>query len=116
LVRAGWALADSAPRSEIAALLGPLTDAKSPWRFSAGEILAYADYHAGEMQKAQAAFQALADDPAAPEGMRNRVKAMATFLKQGGLTNFGSVPPPAAPPALPGTAPAPVPPTGTPPK
>ncbi|MEI9886615.1 MAG: tetratricopeptide repeat protein [Rhizomicrobium sp.] len=106
VIRTAWALADSAPRSEIATLLGPLADAASPWRFAAREILAYADYHAGEMLKAQAAFQALADDAKAPEGMRSRANAMATFLKQGGLVNFGTVPPP-APPA---------PPTGTPPQ
>jgi len=106
LVRAGWALSDSSPRGDIETLLAPLTDPTSPWRFAAREILAYADFHAGDMKKAQHDFQTLADDPNAPQQMRRRVAAMAAFLKDGGMTNFGTVPPPAAPPAPP-TAPAP---------
>lgn len=115
LVRAGWALADTAPRFEIETLLAPLTDPTSPWRHSAHEILAYADYHSAHYDKAQAEFQAIADDKDAPESMRRRVAAMAAFLKNGGLMTYGTVPPPAAPatPATPGAA---TPPTGTPPK
>ncbi len=107
LVRAGWALADSAPRGDIETLLAPLTDPTSAWRFAAREILAYADFHAGDVPKAQHDFQSLADDPNAPPQMRRRVAAMAAFLKGGGMTNFGTVPPPAPAAPPPPTAPAP---------
>jgi len=109
LVRAGWALSDSAPRGDVETLLAPLTDPTSAWRHAAREILAYCDYHAGDLKKAQGEFQALADDKDAPETMRRRVAAMAAFLKEGGMANFGTVPQPAPtpppPPAPPGTPP-----------
>jgi hypothetical protein len=116
LIRAGWALSDVAPRSELETLLAPLTDPTSPWRHTAREILAYADFHAGEFQKAQAEFQALGDDKDASEPLRRRAAAMAAFLRNGGLLSYGTVPRPVTPPAAtpPGvTTPAP---TGTPPQ
>jgi hypothetical protein len=115
LIRAAWALADTAPRSEIETMLAPLSDAGNAWRFSAREILAYADYHAADIKKAQAEFRALGDDKDAPDATRRRAKIMADFLGNGGLTNFGTVPQPAPPPA--GAPPGAVPlPTGTPPQ
>lgn len=108
-IRAGWALAESAPRAEVESVLAPLTDATSPWRHAAREILAYADFHAGLTAKAQAEFQSLADDKDASDAMKHRTAAMARFLKNGGMANFGSVPPPPAPvtlPAMPPVAPA----------
>ncbi len=57
LIRAGWALSATAPRSEVETLLAPLTDPTSPWRFMAREILAYADFHAGNVKAAQLAIR-----------------------------------------------------------
>lgn len=104
LVRAAWIVAEDSPRADVTALLQPISGADNPWRHSVREILAYADYHAGDIKKAQGEFQALADDREAPESLRRRVTAMAVFLKNGGMQNFGTVPPPAPPPA-----PAPIP-------
>ena len=123
LLRAGWALADGTPRRELETLLAPLTDPKSAWRFSAREILAFADYHASQFKKAETEFRALADDKDAPEAMRTRTRAMADFLKAGGMMNYGTVPAPPAPPTPPaGTIPGgipeptvPMPPGATPP-
>jgi len=100
-IRAGWVLASTGPRSDLQADLAPLTDPSSPWRISAREIFAYADFHAGNTSKAQSEFQSLADDAAASEAMRSRCRAMANFLKNGGMTNYGTVPPlsPASPTA-----------------
>jgi hypothetical protein len=112
LLRAAWVLADSAPRREVETLLAPLTDATNPWRHAVREILAYADFHAGQFKQAQSEFQALADDKDAPDTMRRRVAAMAVFLKEGGATNFGTVPKPVTPPP----PPPPGAPTGTPPQ
>jgi hypothetical protein len=55
----------------------------------AGEILAYADYHAGDAKRALAEFQALAKDPKSPAGVRGRSNAMATFLAAGGEHDIG---------------------------
>ena len=134
LLRAGWVLADSTPRAELATLLAPLLapvdvttyrwwvipqtkTEQNAWRFAAREILAYADYHASDLTKAQAEYKALAEDKDAPEAMRNRTRAMADLLKSGGLTNFGTVPAAAPPPGTTPTPNVPAPPTnGTPPK
>ena len=104
-LRAAWILSVDGPRADMDTLLAPLTDPTSPWRFTAREIMAYADFHAGLSAKAQSEFQNLSDDKAASETMRRRSAAMAAFLKNGGMANYGKVPP------LPAPAPAPVNPT-----
>jgi hypothetical protein len=112
LIRAGWAMAETAPRSDVQALLAPLTDPTNPWHYMAQEILAYADFHAGQNAAAQLAFAALAADAGAPQPIRTRADSMSTFLKQGGFKDYGTVPKPAAlvatpaAPAAPVTAPA----------
>ncbi len=122
-IRAAWIMADSAPRAEVEALLAPLlapvdvttysylviwhTETKpNAWRFAAREILAYADYHNGQFKQAQAEFKALTDDKDAPQAQRARAGAMAAFLRNGGLSDFGTMPAPPPPPA-PATPPAP---------
>jgi hypothetical protein len=99
LIRAGWAMAETAPRADVQALLAPLTDPTTPWNSMAREILAYADFHAGQTSAAQQEFAALAADKAVPQAIRTRAEGMATFLKQGGFNNYGTVPKPVAPPA-----------------
>ncbi|HEY0107143.1 MAG TPA: tetratricopeptide repeat protein [Rhizomicrobium sp.] len=111
LLRAGWASADTASKQDLQTLLAPLTDPTSPWRHSAREILAYADYHAGRLGAAGGEFQAIADDKDAPESMRQRAGAMASFLKSGGLGDYGIVPKPVAPATPPAQPTAP---TGSP--
>ncbi len=108
-IRAGWALAPGGPRADLETILAPLTDATSPWRFSAREIFAYADFHSGNTAKAQNEFQSLADDKSAPQAMRARCGAMASFLKNGGMADYGTVPPPVTPPAAPATPVTPTP-------
>lgn len=106
-LRGGWILASDGPRADLDALIAPLTDPGSPWRYSAREILAYADFHAGLNAKAQQEYQDLANDKGATEPMRRRSAAMAAFLKNGGLANYGKVPPLAPAPQGNSTAPAP---------
>jgi hypothetical protein len=92
-LRAAWALADSASRTQLEDLLKPLNQPGSAWRQNAQEVLAYADYRAMDMKSALAKFSALAADPQAPDSTRRRAEAMAAFLKNGGAVSFGSVPP-----------------------
>lgn len=106
-LRGGWILASDGPRADLDALIAPLTDPGSPWRYSAREIVAYADFHAGLNAKAQQEYQDLANDKGATEPMRRRSAAMAAFLKNGGLADYGKVPPLAPAPQGNSTAPAP---------
>ncbi|HXV23299.1 MAG TPA: hypothetical protein VED46_03485 [Alphaproteobacteria bacterium] len=52
--------------------LEPLTAADNPWRFSAMELTALAELQAGNTARARSLFLSLADDPAAPAGVRGR--------------------------------------------
>jgi hypothetical protein len=97
-VRAAWAIADTAPRAELQALLAPVTTPSNAWRFVAAEILAYADFHAGNLKQAQAQYESLAKEPDAPRTLRGRADAMATFIRAGGDKEFGTVPKSALPP------------------
>ena len=110
-LRAAWALAETASRSELAELLKPLDKPGSPWRENAAEILAFADYKALDLKSAQTKYAALAVNPEAPDALKTRAKAMADYLKTGGAVTYGSVPPEVIPPppqavAAPATAPA----------
>lgn len=104
-IRAGWALVDTASKSDVAALLAPLAGATNPWRAPAREILAYADFRAGDTKAALGEYESLATDAGAPAQLRVRSDWMATFLKAGGEKNYGTVPLPPAPPAAPPSQP-----------
>jgi hypothetical protein len=91
-LRAGWALVDSASRTELAELLKPLIQPGNAWRQNAREVLAYADYRAMDTKSALAKYSELALDPESPDGLRGRARAMATFIKNGGAITYGSVP------------------------
>jgi hypothetical protein len=111
-LRAAWAEADTASRTDLAAWVKPLDQPGSPWRQNAQEVLAYADYRAMDSKAALAKYAILATDPESPDGLRRRAQAMTDFLKNGGAVNYGTVPAPvAAAPAgavaAPGTAPVP---------
>jgi hypothetical protein len=97
-LRAAWALAESASRTELAELLRPLDQPGSAWRENAREVLAYADYRAMDTKSALAKYSELALDPESPDALRARAKAMTAFLKTGGAVSYGSVPADAAPP------------------
>lgn len=97
-IHAGWALVDTAPKSEIQSLVAPLADQTNPWHAMAREILAFADYRAGATQEAIREYQNLTTDTDAPAPLRARSGWMVTFLKGGGAKNYGTVPPPPAPP------------------
>jgi hypothetical protein len=88
-IRAAWILVEGAPKSEVESMLGGLAAKTSPWHPVAGEILAYADYHAGDAKRALVEFRALAKDPKSPAGVRGRSNAMATFLAAGGEHDIG---------------------------
>ena len=96
-IRAAWALADTASKSDLQTLLAPLTDPKSSWRFMAQEILAYCDFRQGSMKAAQSEYDSLAVEAEAPDALRQRAGAMASLIRAGGGANYGTVPPPPKP-------------------
>ena len=91
-VRAGWANVETAPRGDLAILLQPLLDTATAWHPMAREILAYSDYHSGATAKALEEYRDIVNDRQAPEYLRRRCDAMATYLAAGGDSNYGTVP------------------------
>ena len=107
-IHLAWALVGQVPRPEIDALLAPLSAPGNAWSAMAREILAYEDYSGGNLAVAIKEYESLAADSGNPEGVRQRAKIMAMFLKAGGEKNYGTVPqPPQQQHASPGSPPAP---------
>lgn len=73
-------VADRAEPGALIERLEPLTAAQSPWRFSALEITALLKRRQGEVASAEAIYQRLADDPAAPQGVRARAAEFLAIL------------------------------------
>jgi hypothetical protein len=71
--------ADNDPHAAIDRLK-PLTDSGNPWRATALELTAAADLKAGDKAGALDVYKKLADDLAAPEGVRGRAAEMAAVL------------------------------------
>jgi hypothetical protein len=74
-------LADTAEPSELTAQLAPLTEGDNPWRFSALEITGLVAQRSGDNARAEEIFAKLADDPAAPQGLRARAAELLAALK-----------------------------------
>lgn len=91
-MHAAWAMADSAPRSDVEALLAPLSERSNAWREMAREVIAYEDLRSGDMAHALRSYQEIAADPATPSSLKSRAAAMVRFIKAGGDANYGVVP------------------------
>ena len=79
LLAALYELPTADPKAVVADM-APLTAEDNPWRFSAREITALADLKAGDRAKAHEIYQKLADDLAAPQGLRARAAEMTAAL------------------------------------
>jgi hypothetical protein len=106
-LRSAWAIVDTAPRDTVAGLVQPLDTPDSAWRFLARELIAYADYRSRDLTSAGKEYQSLADDSAAPATVRARAKAMASLIKAGGISEYGTVPPLKTTTPAPDAAPSP---------
>jgi hypothetical protein len=71
--------ADSDPQAVIGRLR-PFTESGNPWRPTALELTAAAKLKSGDKAGALAIYKKLADDLAAPEGVRARAAEMAAVL------------------------------------
>jgi hypothetical protein len=72
-------LTDSDPNTVIARL-APLTANDNPWRPTALELTASAHLKSGDRAAALDLYKKLADDLAAPQGLRARAAEMAAAL------------------------------------
>lgn len=68
--------ADTGDAATLIARLAPLTSEIGEWRYSARELTAILHLGAGDKAMAREAFQFLADDLLAPEGLRARAAEM----------------------------------------
>lgn len=69
-------------RGDVEDRLASVLDDDNPWRYSARELVATAVLASGDRTAAEAAFQALVDDVAAPGGIRARAAEMLAILAQ----------------------------------
>ena len=68
--------------SALAATLDRLIDDETAWRYSAQEMRGALALRQGDLQGALSAFQALADDPLAPDGLRARARELVDHLDE----------------------------------
>lgn len=106
-LRLAWAEADAQPRSEVQAVLEPLTAADNTWRFAAAEVLAYAELRSGSRAQAEADYLILSQEQEAAPGLRQRAAAIVQYLKANPARGAATATPPG------GAAPAPAPTQGT---
>ena len=76
-----WGAFDDGDPQAAIDRLKPLTESGNPWRASALEMTAVARLKLGDKTGAVELFKQLADDLAAPEGVRARAAEMAAVLK-----------------------------------
>jgi hypothetical protein len=68
--------------SSVIARVAPLTSATNPWHPTALELTALAQLKTGNKVEARAVYQRIADDLAAPQGLRARAAEMAAALAE----------------------------------
>ena len=71
---------DTGDAGQVEARLAPLAREGQPWRASAREVVALAQIKRGAVAEARVALQALAADPATPQGVRGRALRLAAGL------------------------------------
>lgn len=74
---------DPAAAAEVEARLAPLAEGNGPFRASAAEVRALAALKRGETDAARRRLQALANDAAAPEGVRDRAGRLLSGIGGG---------------------------------
>lgn len=70
---------DGGDPAQLQGRLAPLTVDGNPWRFTARELTALLSVQGGDRARARDLFQKLADDPAAPSGVRGRAAELAAL-------------------------------------
>ncbi len=81
LLKASYLDLDTGDPAAIAKAVAPLTAESSPWRYSAREVTALAALKRNDTATAAETFRKLADDIAAPQGVRARAAEMLATLQ-----------------------------------
>lgn len=68
------------PPADLERRLAALAEGTSPWRHTAFELMAIAAARAGDAARARELYAKIADDPAAPPGLRARAAEMLAAL------------------------------------
>ena len=71
---------DTADPAALSQRIAPLTADDNPWRYSAREIIAVLARRGGDASKARELYSGLANDVAAPSGIRARAQEMLAIL------------------------------------
>lgn len=93
--RAALLLADTAPFADFQARVEPIANGTGPWAMLSRELLAYGVWRSGNLTDAQKRYDLLANDGAAPQGLKQRAKMMLELIALG-VKPSGVVPMPAA--------------------
>jgi len=80
LLQSGYIRVDRDPRDAFVARMQDLLTGNSPWRFAARELIGLSHLKAGDKDGARKAFTELADDAAAPAGLRARASELLAAL------------------------------------
>ena len=101
LLRVMYALDSEDPKT-LEPVLGPLTAAGNPYRFSALELSALLAAKQGDTARAAQLAEQITNDPAAPAGVRERASNLETLYKP--AETASAAPVPAAPTPTPAAA------------
>jgi len=83
-VRAGYLMVDTAPYSQMAAKLEPLTAQDRMFRHSARELLALSAWKSGDTSAARKWTDMMMADPATPAGTRSRAEILSELIAASG--------------------------------
>lgn len=83
-IRAAYLLADNAAYSEMLRRLEPLTAPGRPYRYSAGELLAFSAWRGNDYAAARRWSQTILADAQAPATMRARIETLMALLPPSG--------------------------------
>lgn len=78
-VRAALLLVDNAPLAEMVQRMQPLADGTGPMRHSARQILALAQFKAGDMAAANKIARSIMEDPETPPAIRSQGQLIRTL-------------------------------------
>jgi len=82
-LKSAFALLDTAPLKDLEARLTPLTQDGHPYRVQAREALGFAKLQAGDMAGARTQFVVINQSLDAPDGARERAKAVMDLIDSG---------------------------------
>lgn len=111
-IRAGLLLVDTGTVDAVKQRVQALADGQSPLRHAARELIALAQYKAGDLAGANATASTLVADPEVPYGVRSRAELLRTLSAPAPGAAPAASAAPAAAPASPSVPPAPA--AGTP--